>query len=277
MNRHLRSSAVLAAAVMAVVVCHAQEPTIDEVIDRLGRYISDYETKIVELAAEEEYEQWIKRRSGYGGEVVARRKLTSTFLFVRLQTGQAWFGQRDVTRVDGKAVSGRDRSLENLLGEGTLDAIKEAQRVIRENAKHNIGGVYRTINVPLQALEMLHPDHRGRFTFTPAGSARMGGARVWRVAFAEHKRPSLINDGFGGDRLANGHVWVDPANGAVHKTEVIIDKVNVITVEYRRNDRFQMLLPSSMEEVYGLAIEVVNGHATYRDYRRWETSARVVK
>lgn len=273
MNRHFRPYAVLVVAVMTAVVCQAQEPTLDEVLDRLGRYISDYETKVVQLAAEEQYEQRIKRRAGYGGEVVARRKLTSTFLFARLPTGQAWFGLRDVTRVDGKAVSGRDRSLEQLLGEG---AVEEAQRVIRENAKHNIGGVYRTINVPLQALEMLHPVHRRRFKFSHVDRARMGGARVWQIAFAERVRPSLINDGFDGDRLANGHVWVDPANGAVHKTEVILDKVNVLTVEYRRNDRFQMLLPSSMEEVYEFPIEVFNGRASYRDYRRWEGSGRVV-
>ncbi|HET9362417.1 MAG TPA: hypothetical protein VFO58_21845 [Vicinamibacterales bacterium] len=276
MNRHLRPSAVLAVAVMTAVVCQAQEPTLDEVVDRLGRYISDYETKIVQLAAEEEYEQRIKRRSGYGGEVVARRKLTSTFLFARLPTGQAWFGVRDVVRVDGKPVSGRGRSLEQLLQEGTLDALAEANRVVRENAKYNIGAVYRTVNLPLQAIELLRAEHRRRFEFTSVGRARMAGSRVWQIAYAERVRPSLINDGFGGDRLTNGHVWVDPTTGAVHKTEISIEKVNLITVEFRHNDRFQMLLPSSMEEVYELAIEVVNGRANYSDYRRFQTSARIV-
>jgi hypothetical protein len=89
-------------------------------------------------------------------------------------------------------------------------------------------------------------------------------------------KPSLIHDGFGGDRLSNGQVWVDPTTGAVHKTEIIIDKVNIISVEFERNDGFQMLLPSAMEEDYELAIEFVRGRATYRDYRRFQTSGRVV-
>jgi hypothetical protein len=277
MNRYLRPSAVVAAAVMTVVVCQAQEPTLDEVLDRVGRYIADYETNVVQLAAQEEYEQSIKRRPGYGGAVVEKRKLESTFLFARLPTGQALFGLRDVTRVDGKAVIGRERSVEQLLTEGTPDALAEANRVMRENAKYNIGGVYRTVNLPLQALELLRPAHRHRFTFADDGRTRIAGLRVWRIAFTEHMRPSLINDGFGGSRLSHGHAWVDPATGSVHKTEVLIDKENAIRVEYRRNNRLQMLLPSSMEEVYGLSIEVVRGRASYRNYRRWETSARVVK
>lgn len=275
MNRHLRPSAVLAVAVMTAVVCQAQEPTLDEVLDRLGRYISDYETKIVQLAAEEEYEQRVKRRPGYGGEVVERRKLTSTFFFYRLPSGQAWFGLRDVTRVDGKAVSARDRSVEQLLQEGTLEAVAEANRVVRENAKYNIGNVYRTANLPLLAIDLLRAEHRRRFEFTSAGRTR--GARVWQIAYAERVKPSLIHDGFGGDRLSNGHVWVDPTTGAVHKTEIVIDKVNTISVEFERNDRFQMLLPSAMEEDYELAIEFVLGRATYRDYRRFQTSARIVE
>ena len=71
-------------------------------------------------------------------------------------------------------------------------------------------------------------------------------------------------------------MWVYPTTVAVHKTEISIEKVNLITVEFRHNDRFQMLLPSSMEEVYELAIEVVNGRANYSDYRRFQTSARIV-
>jgi hypothetical protein len=280
MERSVRAHRQLACAVAAIIatvgVCHAQEPTLDVVLERLGAYIGGYETKVVELAAEEQYEQWIKRRTGYGGAVVARRKLTSMFLFARLSTGQAWYGLRDVFKVDDRAVTGRERSVEQLLAEGTPDAVKEAQRVVRDNAKYNIGGVYRTINLPLQALDLLRPEFRRRFGFASTGRTRIAGIRVWRIAFTERVRPSLINDGFGGDRLANGHVWVDPATGAVLRTEVLIGNENAISVEYRRNDRFQMLLPSTMEETYGLEIEVVHGRASYSDYRRFQTSSRLI-
>jgi len=47
-------------------------------------------------------------------------------------------------------------------------------------------------------------------------------------------------------------------------------------VDYQRDQRLQVLLPSEMEETYGLDIEVLHGVATYRNYRRFETGARMV-
>jgi hypothetical protein len=103
------------------------------------------------------------------------------------------------------------------------------------------------------------------------------------VAFAEHGRPTLITDGFDGDRPSHGRVWVEPVTGAVLRTELGVTgfdarslKDVLIRVEYERDGRLQVLVPTEMEESYGLQIEVVHGRATYRNYRRFETSGRIV-
>jgi hypothetical protein len=268
--------------VAAVSVCEAQAPPLDVVLDRLGEYLLDYETKVFELAADEQFDQWIKRRPGWGGATVSRRKIASTFFLVRLPDGQAWYGFRDVSRVDGKPVASRDRSMAEILGERTVDAYDEAMAVMRENAKYNIGAVYRTLNLPLQALELLHPQNRGRFEFTPGGQARIGRRLTVLVDFAERVRPTLVSDGFGGDVPARGRVWVDAATGAVHRTDLRFGGADEpvkdarIEVDYARDSRMQALLPTRMEETYGLDIEVVHGRATYRNYRRFQTSARLV-
>jgi hypothetical protein len=275
---------VLAAAIVAgVSVCVAQEPTLDVVVDRLRSYLIDYETKVLQVAADEQYDQWVKRLPGYGGAVVSRRKLQSTFFLVRLPDGQAWHGLRDVSSVDGKAVTRPDRSMEELLRERAADAVERGLAMTRANAKYNIGGAYRTINVPLQTLELLHPQHRNQFQFTAAGQARMAGQQTWQVDFAEQKSPSIITDGFGGDILARGRVWVEPLTGAVLKTELRVGGPTsafqypaLITVEYRRDKRLQLLLPYELEETYTFNIEVLHGHASYRNYRRFETSAKLL-
>lgn len=279
---HTRLVCVIAATLTAASLVHAQQPTLDVVLDRLGAYLADYETKVVELVADERYEQWIKRKSGYGGAVVSRRKLQSTFFLMRLADGQAWIGLRDVFSVDGKAVAGGSRAMEDILKEGTADAFEEALRVARENAKYNIGPVYRTINLPLHALELLHPRNRNRIQFAAAGQSRMAGRSSWQIDFDEHARPTIVSDGFGGDRPVQGRVWVDPSTGAVLKTDLriggdpsIINEA-AISVEYRSNDRLQVFLPAEMEESYTLKIEVLHGRASYRNYRRFQTSARLV-
>ncbi len=266
-----------------VRICEAQPPALDVVLERLGAYLQDYETKVVELAAEEEYKQWIKRRSGYGGDTVSRRNIRSTYFLVRLPDGRAWYGFRDVTSVDGRDVPRGKHQMEQLLSERTATAYDEAMAVMLENAKYNIGGVFRTINLPLQALHLLHPDNRDRFDFHVAGRQRVGGQDAVILAFQERSAPGLVSDGFGGELLARGRVWIEPLTGAVVRTELSFNgeaarylKESAIRVDYRRDPKLQVLLPHEMEETYGLEIEVLHGVATYRNYRRFETGARLV-
>ena len=164
-----------------------------------------------------------------------------------------------------------------------MDAFEEAFRITRENAKYNIGPVYRTINVPLQALELLHPRYRHRFQFSSSERARVAGRQSWVLDFAEHSTPSIINDGFGGDLLSRGRVWVDPLSGAVLRTELHAGGEGTsfpyevtIEVEYRLDSKLGVFLPFRMEETYTLDIEVLHGRATYGKFRRFQTSVRVV-
>lgn len=268
-----------------VRIC-AQPPALDVVLGQLGAYLLDYETKVFELVAEERYKQWIKRRSGYGGDTILRRNLRSTYFLVRLPDGQAWFGFRDVVHVDGREVTRDGRPMAQLLGERTASAYDEAMAIMRGNAKYNIGDIYRTINVPLQALELLHPQNRTRLDFQADGRGRVGGQEATIVAFQERSiptLPTLVSDGFGGELLARGRVWIEPATGAVLRTELGFNgraarflTDSSIRVDYRRDPKLQVLLPTEMEETYGLEIEVLHGVATYRNYRRFETGARMI-
>ncbi|HEU4692556.1 MAG TPA: hypothetical protein VFS23_29545 [Vicinamibacterales bacterium] len=287
MSHRMTSGSTACALVVMLVAAGVSEaqsvPSVDAIVDRLGAYLLDYEKKVFELAADEEYDQWIKRRSGYGGATVQKRKLRSTYFLVRLPDGQAWYGFRDVASVDGRAVAAAGRQMEQLLGERTLTAYEEALALTRASAKYNIGDVYRTINIPLQTLELLHPQYRKRFDFSVAGRERVRGQDTAVVRFNERAAPSLINDGFGGNLLASGRIWVEPGSGAVLRTELGFSGFSApylkdaqIRVEYQRDPRLQFLVPIELEETYGLDIEVVHGRASYRNYRRFETAGRLV-
>src|SRR4030095_3737667 len=287
--------------IIGVILCasnapQAQPAPLNVVLERVAAYLLDYETKWLELVAEEEYSQWIKRRPAYGQDTVARRKLNSTYFLVRLPNGQAWYGFRDVGRVDGKTVAREGRPMADLLSEGTIDAVEEALAMTRANAKYNIGGVYRTLNVPLHALELFSHRFQQRVAFHEAGRERVNGLEAAVLGFRERSAPTVISDGFGGDVLSQGRVWVDPASGAVlrggpgsvgaapssracfvfFEPTTSYLKENLIRVDFERDSRLQLLLPREMEETYGLDVEVVHGRATYRNYRRFETGGRLV-
>jgi hypothetical protein len=112
---------------------------------------------------------------------------------------------------------------------------------------------------------------------------RVSGERAMQIDFTELELPSIITDGFGGSLPSHGSVWVEPHTGTVLRTEVRLggDKAptlteTVITVEFRRDGRIQAFLPSEMRETYYLDIETLNGRASYRNYRRFQTNARLV-
>ena len=277
--------AVTALAMSVVVVARAaeaQSPSLEVLVDRMGAYLRDYESKAFELVADEQYEQWIRRRPGYSGGTVQRRKLNSMYFLVRLPGGQAWYGFRDVTSVDGRLLPRTQRSMSDLLSERTVDAFDEALRIVRESAKYNIGGVYRTLNVPLQTLE-LFSRFGDRFDFSKVGLEKVKGQPAVIVGFRERSTPTVVSDGFDGDLLAHGRVWVEPATGSVLRTEMGFDgpgvvalKETLIRVEYERDPRLQLLVPRQMEETYGFDVEVLHGRATYRNFRRFETAGRLV-
>lgn len=276
--------ALAALATGLLVVAHSAEAqsSLDTLLERVGAYLLDYEAKAFELVADEHYEQWIRRRPGYSGGTVQRRKVNSTYFLVRLPDGRAWYGFRDVTNVDGRVVPRTQRSMADLLSERTVDAYEEAIAMTRANAKYNIGGVYRTLNVPLQTLE-LFSRYQHRFDYSDAGREKVKGQQAVVLGFRERSFPSVVSDGFGGDILSSGRLWVAPETGAILRTElsfagpgVMTLKEAVIQVDYERDGRLQLLVPREMEETYGLDVEVVHGRASYRNFRRFETGGRLV-
>jgi hypothetical protein len=279
----LAATALAVALMVAANTAEAQSTALDVLLDRMGAYLQDYETRAFELVADEQYEQWVRRRPGYSGGTIERRKLKSTYFLIRLPDGQAWYGFRDVTSVDGRVVPATRRSMADLLSERTVDAVEEALAITRANARYNIGDVIRTINVPLQALALLVPEHQKRFEFREAGREKVKGQEAAVVAFQERSSPTLISDGFGGDVFSRGRIWVDPTTGTALRTELSFGgpataylKENLIRVDFERDSRLQLLVPREMEEIYGLDVEVVHGRASYRNYRRFETGGRLV-
>jgi hypothetical protein len=104
------------------------------------------------------------------------------------------------------------------------------------------------------------------------------GVRAWVLAFRERDRPTILRTPDGKDRRARGAVWVDPANGEVLRTDLSWDgrPDGYIVVHYRRDTGIGALLPETMLEEYRGARGVVTGKATYTNYRRFQTAARVI-
>jgi hypothetical protein len=260
-----------------------REPDLKTVLSRAATYSAAYLEKLSSIVAEERYVQrsgpdWASRTPGPRTRE-QERVLRSDFVIVRgLGAGSPWLGVREVLEVDGRPIQGEHGRLEALLSDTRADTASRLRALADRQAGYNLGDLYRTINVPTLPLEFLLSDRQDRFRFKRSGTTAMRGVPVWTITFKERQRPTLIRTPEGRDVASSGVFWIDPGTGAVLRTELRADPgrlQSIILVSYAHHDRFDMLLPDDMNELYLTRRSRIEAHATYSRFRRFETDVRI--
>lgn len=253
-----------------VAVSRAQDkpPTMDELLFRANEYVVRYQKEFSAVVAEERYHQ----ESESGGRKDAR-DLVSDFLLVRGQA-EVWSGYRDVFEVDGKPVRDRVERVQKLFLQGPASV----RKILDESARYNLGLVRRNINVPTIALLILDPINQYRFKFDKVGEETLNGISVWSLRFSEHERPTLIRQG-GVDSFSRGSLWIDPQQGRVVKTQMIVGDANSnvradVTVTYQLDAAAGVWVPAEMVERYDNPrvpnAERITCRAAYSKFRRFD-------
>ena len=218
-------------------------------------------------------------------------------LFAWVPERQSWLTVRNVLTVDGAAVPD---------SKGRLDAafsLPEPARLGRlrllrdEGARFNVGRIYRNFNDPTLVLQFLDAANQSRFAFTVVGAEEANGIDAWKLSFVERSTPTLLQTN-GSDLLSSGLVWVARSDGTVVRTKLTLKDASANTtadllVDYGRNPKLGMFVPTRMAETYvqqrvanratpgvpsrlGVATERIECVAKYSNFRRFETSGRVV-
>jgi VWFA-related protein len=243
-------------ATVALEASRTSDPALAELLDKAGAYVAAYERTFSDLLAEERYTQQLLL-SAHGG-VQQTRVMRSELLFVRLPGDIPWTTFRDVFESDGRAVRDRESRLEKLFVNRTSDAVKQAEAILRESARFNLGRTWRNFNVPVAALPFLHPRNQDRFRFERRGLRTIEGVRAAQVHYEEVRRPTLIRDtGSGGSLPARGDFWIDPRNGRVLRSEMTLalnEAAEVsLLVDFRPERKLDIWVPSEMREFWGLS------------------------
>lgn len=248
------------------------------------QYVQRFQEEFLQIVSTERYQQTVRRN---GRPNAQRRQLLSETFFVNLDDARMWMTVRNVLRVDGRAVRDSRERIVSALSSNGANRTSRLRALAAEGARFNIGVVARTVNEPTLALMFLDPLHRFRFEFGLEGRDVVDGHEVYRIRFAEILRPSIIRDERDNiDALVSGRFFV-AESGEVRRTELrasIGRRVTArIDVDYRRDPRLDRLVPATMEESYqnddgkGRGITFILCQATYSDYRRFETTGRVIR
>jgi hypothetical protein len=151
-------------------------------------------------------------------------------------------------------------------------------------AGHNLGAP-RTTNLPNLPLEFLHPRNRHRFAHRVDGTERVRGAATTRLVLDEVSTPTLVQRPEGGDMPSQVMAWVETTTGRLVRAEVKTRDARIgvlqfdaqVWVDFKESPALGLLVPMEMKEVFFVdrANEGI-GTAKYTNYRRFQTTARVV-
>jgi hypothetical protein len=261
----------LAALAAVTALAAGQAPKIGDVVGRIGSYVSEYGSRLENVVSEETYQQFSK--SLFGLSLV--RNLRSDYALTYLAE-RGWVGYRDTFELEGQPVRGREDRLRRLLAGG---AISQATLIDRQNSRFNLANdrFTRTVNLPTLALELLEPRYGHRFSARRISSEPPAGGTDWRLEFRERDRPTIVRTPDGRNQPSRIEVLADPVSGEIHRTVMSWDRVKgAITVEFGRVDGIPVPVPISMVERFSNGTDEVGGDATYANYRRFETSGRVI-
>lgn len=263
----------------------AAEPSLKDVVRRLGAYVQAYGEKASIVVATERYTQRVNRS---GRSAPEERVTVADFAIVKAAGFGGWVGFRDIIEADGAPIPDHTDRLFKVLSDvsGGLD---EAKRLSDESARFNIGPIARNFNVPTAALFFFRPENIERFKFTRKAVDRDG---TWEIAFRETSHPTLIRTPEGRSVPSEGSVWVNEADGTVLRTRIRITEFGrgsgaftrgsgsaQVDVSYAPVAAINMWLPETMTESYevvrGTSWERTTAQARYTEYRQFQTSVRI--
>jgi hypothetical protein len=271
-------------AALALTIAAATTPVqsrdaaeLDDLLDKVGDYVTGYTRSFIGVVAEETYRQEVRSRGGsdlrgFPTEGVRQsRTMKSDMLLVRAPAGDRWLQFRDVFEVDGKPVRDREERLAKLFLTPSPSVQQQIENIKSASARYNIGGVDRTVNIPVLALSVLDETNRPWFVFS---IGRKKDA-AWELAFREEPRSyTLIRGRDEQGTPAYGKFVVEPATGRIHSSELHADTERLkaqIDVTYGAEPSVGgLFVPREMREKYQAKDgTTIDGRAAYAKFRRY--------
>jgi hypothetical protein len=269
-----------------------QTTSLEQVLTRAGAYVEEFQRELSGIVAEETYLQEVIPRLGmnaFGRGQLQRRRLRSDLLLLRPEESVTWVQFRDVFEVDGKAVRDREERLTKIFLDPDQTTAQRVDRIREESARYNIGGIARTMNVPVLPLAVLSPVNQPRFQFTvddrqrnaapasdlPQTASFRVSAEIWVVRFTERQVPTIIHTQNNRNIFSRGRFWIEPSSGHVLMSELITEDKDVrgqINVSYQSEPLVGFLVPIEMRERYTSQgyRATITGQATYGKFRRFQ-------
>jgi hypothetical protein len=266
-------------------------PSARQLVDRAAAYVRWYDQQLPAIVGSELYQQRAEQHKSARLLHREERTLHSTVAWVHLPLRVDTIAVREVVQVNETGVHASFQ-LRRLLEGPTEQLEADVRKLLDESAAHNLAAGSRNINFPTFPLVYL------RSPYVDRGRWRIGGREGTSVLldFEERGRPTAVRSPMGDSLRGKGRFWVDEKSGRIHRIEIRVAgrritgqgsrQTSVAEVSYQANITFSaethlgLWLPAAMIDIYdqfgGVHRLKVDGQASYSNYRRFETSGRVL-
>ena len=257
----VRALAVLVAAVLLPVSVHAQKaPSVADVVRAAADYLASYTPRISGVTLEEEF----TLLEVSGGRLGLSQRIASDFVLLNLNGTVA--ALRDPFAVDTNPLRERTPRLTTLLQNPTGATWRRAQEHAAESRRDFLDELIVRLAEPELTLQFVAPENQPRVTYKIDGRKKLGDVETVVLRFQEIKtKPPAYILQTPGNAISNGKLWIDPATGRVHRTELSMqsdsESVHVV-VEYARDAALDLWLPSSMTGTFDATERVGTGMNT---------------
>ena len=264
----------VAFAIAVFLAAPQAQPRTKDIVAAVTAYVGRYQREFVQLVADEQTTQRVLTRGSVTATRESRGELFSTFL----DDSGAWMSLHDIQTVDGEPVTGR-LDVRVLLRSHSIREL--GPQLAASNSRFNLGRVSRNFNEPTLALLLFAPAHvrdlsidRGARNVA-ADTAPLVTLRV-RLGDDAPLVRSLTRR-----VTTRGTFLVEPDTGRVRRTTVTFDDGEVtaeLDTSYDADAHINVWVPVTFTERYAArkTAEVIEVRTTLTNYRRFETSGRIV-
>ena len=239
--RRLVSAAILALGATALAAPPGQDPSLADALAKAGAYVSSYRTKASGIVLDE---MLLLTEVG-GVKMQVPQRVASDFLLINVS--DRLFSLRDIYAIDTKPTRERVVRIVNELKEPTVAGWGRAERFAQENAHYLRANVVIWYSEPPLALRFIQTENQPGIEYKLEGRKRLNNVQTIGIGYKE-KRSELKKYLLGtpSNPHASGRIWIDPATGAVHMTELWVQSdtdTARIQVNYAPDATLGVLIP----------------------------------
>lgn len=287
MRRWVRRSLPVGMMVVGLmsISAHAQKapalPALPDLLKLANDYLVQYGHQLGAVAADEEFMQF----ETSSGKMGTPKRVNSVVVLLGQDDGSIG-SFRDVVAIDNVPVRPKDDRLAALFKKPSQESVGTAQTMTDDAVNAYIDRSLHILDRPTLALQLLRTEEQPNWTYKIEGTKSLDGVQVAVLKFNEKGKGHLLPNA-----AAVGRYWIDPADGAVHQTELGFSAQNANihgTVKFAKDPQLGVLVPTELSETVEVSAGgtgmgemggatgqgqmgrrgAFEGHATLSKYRR---------